>query len=394
MPTTVHLPGGAQEQMATSTSAETHLAPRRLTFTTNELAPMEARSERVASRLCSFICQLDRHLAWREGRHVDLPFDDWPRTLAGKRKHIDEDLPPVPLPPHMGYLQRQQITYLSIMIRNYTNDGEGSPSFRTFDANEACNLTWQYLVRRFSQTELRTVLLQTLEQAKVLLRSEFTPAHQRNLLQEHPQTTEDTWQGKKYFPLGLRLQDTHQLDLEAYDFRTLKRASLQLRLLQQLRTITASTPTSASEQIRDSWDFLEQDRDLSKLDYEEYHTKLAPMIPHYQETLREILTIYRLWLSTPLTEEDFLWVRNLVVGQLLPRDTLHRYFADSLWQQVRQRYGGDQGDLEQAQGVITILSPLHDQVFEDYKNFAVALTLLLVRHRRHLKQIPTDKIRG
>ena len=195
MPTTVHLPGGAREQMATSTSAETHLAPRRLTFTTDELAPMEARSERVASRLCSFICQLDRHLAWREGRHVDLPFEDWPRTLAGKRKHIDEDLPPVQPPPHMGYLQRQQITYLSIMIRNYTNDGEGSPSFRTFDANEACTLTWQYLVRRFSQTELSTILLRTLEQAKVLLRSEFTLAHQRNLLQEHPQATEENWQG-------------------------------------------------------------------------------------------------------------------------------------------------------------------------------------------------------
>ena len=118
------------------------------------------------------------------------------------------------------------------------------------------------------------------------------------------------------------------------------------------------------------------------------------MIPHYQETLREILTLYRLWLSTPLSDEDFLWVRNLVVNQLLPRDTLHRYFADSLWQQIRHRYGGDQGDFEQAQGVITILSPLHDQVYDDYKNFAVALTLLLVRHRQRLKQTLDDKIRG
>ena len=394
MPTTIYLPGGIHEQMATSTSADTHLTPRRLTFTTEELEPMAERSMRVASRLCSFICQLDRHLAWPEGRHTDFPLEAWPRTLAGKRKHIDDELPSAQLPPYMGSLQRQQIIYLSLMIRNYTNDGEGSPSFSTFDANQACTLTWHYLIRRFLQSELNAILLRTLEQAKVLLRSEFTPAHQRNLLQLHPQTTEENWQGKKYFPSDLRLQDAHQLDLEAYDFRTLKRASLQLRLLQQLRTITASTPTSASEQIRESWEFLEQDRDLSKLDYEEYHSKLAPMIPHYQETLREILTMYRLWLSTPLTEEDFLWVRNLVVGQLLPRDTLHRYFADSLWQQVRHRYGGDQGDLEQAQGVITIMSPLHDQVFEDYKNFAVALTLLLVRHRRHLKQMLNDKIRG
>ena len=364
MPTTIYLPGGIHEQMATSTSADTHLAPRRLTFTTEELEPMAERSMRVASQLCSFICQLDRHLAWREGRHTDLPLEAWPRTLAGKRKHIDEGLPSAQLPPYMGSLQRLQIIYLSLMIRNYTNDGEGSPSFSTFDANQACTLTWHYLIRRFSQSELNAILLRTLEQAKVLLRSEFTPAHQRNLLQLHPQTTEENWQGKKYFPSDLRLQDA------------------------------ASTPTSASEQIRESWEFLEQDRDLSKLDYEEYHSKLAPMILHYQETLREILTMYRLWLSTPLTEEDFLWVRNLVVGQLLPRDTLHRYFADSLWQQVRHRYGGDQGDLEQAQGVITIMSPLHDQVFEDYKNFAVALTLLLVRHRRHLKQMLNDKIRG
>ena len=87
-------------------------------------------------------------------------------------------------------------------------------------------------------------------------------------------------------------------------------------------------------------------------------------------------------------------MRNLVVNQLLPRDTLHRYFADSLWQQIRHRYGGDQGDFEQAQGVITILSPLHDQVYDDYKNFAVALTLLLVRHRQRLKQTLDDKIRG
>ena len=210
----------------------------------------------------------------------------------------------------------------------------------------------------------------------------------------HSQITAANWQGEKYFPLGLQLQDAHQLDLEAYDFRTLKRASLQLRLMQQLRTITASNPESAIEQIRESWEFLEQDRDLSRLDYEEYHSKLSPMIPHYQDTLREILTLYRLWLSTPLTEADFLWVRNLIVGQLLPRDTLLRYFADSLWQQVRHRYGGDQGDLEQAQGVLTIISPLHDQVFDDYKNFAVALTLLLVRHRQHLKQMLNDKIRG
>ena len=394
VPTTVHLPGGIHEQTASSTSADTHLAPRRLTFTSEDLEPTAERSVRVASRLCSFICQLDRHLAWREGRHTALPLEARPRTLTGKRKHSDEEVPSAQLPPYMGSLQRQQIIYLSLMIRNYTNDGEGSPSFSTFDANQACTLTWHYLIKRFSQTELKAILLRTLEQAKVLLQSEFTPAHQRNLLQVNPQTAEENWQGKEYFPAGLRLQDPHQLDLEAYDFRTLKRASLQLRLLQQLRTITASTPTSASEQIREGWEFLEQDRDLSKLDYEEYHSKLVPMIPHYQDTLREILTLYRLWLSTPLSEEDFLWVRNLIVGQRSTRDTLHRYFADSLWQQVRQRYGGDQGDLEQAQGVLTIISPLHDQVFEDYKNFAVALTLLLVRHRQHLKQMLNDKIRG
>ena len=348
----------------------------------------------MASRLCSFICHLERHLAWCEGRQTVLALEALPRTLSGKRKHIDDELPSAQLPPNMGSLQRQQIIYLALMIRNYTNDGDGSPSFSTFDANKASALTWHYLARRFSQSELNAILLRTLEQAKVIMQSGFTPAHQRNLLQLHRQTTEETWQGKQYFPSDLRLHDVHQLDLEAYDFRTLKRASLQLRLLQQMRTIAASTPTSANEQIRDGWEFLEQDRDLSKLDYEDYHSKLAPMIPHYQETLREILTLYRLWLSTPLTEEDFLWVRNLVVGQQLPRDTLHRYFADSLWQQIRHRYGGDQGDLEQAQGVITIMSPLHDQVFDDYKNFAVALTLLLVRHRRRLMQTLTDLIRS
>ena len=355
---------------------------------------MAERSMRVASRLCSFICHLDRYLAWREGRHTALPLEASPRILAGKRKHIDHEQPSTHLPPSMGPLQRQQIMYFTLMIHNYTKDGEGSPSLSTSEADQAGALTWHYLTGKLSQSELNAILLRTLEQAKVILRSEFTPAHQRNLLQLHPQTTAETWQGQAYFPLGLRLQDPHQLDLEAYDFRTLKRASLQLRLLQQLRTITASTPTSASDQIRDGWDFLEQDRDLSKLDYEDYHTKLVSMIPHYQETLREILTLYRLWLSTPLSDEDFLWVRNLVVNQLLPRDTLHRYFADSLWQQIRHRYGGDQGDYEQAQGVITILSPLHDQVYDDYKNFAVALTLLLVRHRQRLKQTLDDKIRG
>ena len=174
-PTTVHLPRELREQMATPTSADTPLAPRRLSFNTEELEPMAERSVRVASRLCSFFRQLERHLAWREGRHTNLPLAASPRTLAGKRKHIDEELPAAQLLPTMDSLQRQQIIFLSLMIRNYTNDGAGSPSFSTFDANQACTLTWHHLTRRFSQAELNAVLLRTLEQAKVLLRSEFTP---------------------------------------------------------------------------------------------------------------------------------------------------------------------------------------------------------------------------
>ena len=92
--------------------------------------------------------------------------------------------------------------------------------------------------------------------------------------------------------------------------------------------------------------------------------------------------MYRLWLSTPLQEADLHWTLHLVVNHLLPRDTIHLHFADSRWQQIKQRYGGDQGDLDQARGVLTIVSPLHDPVLEDHKNFAAALTLLTDKRRR------------
>ena len=217
---------------------------------------------------------------------------------------------------------------------------------------------------------------------KLSLILKYSSGRQNSLLSKN-EGGEESWQGKIYFPYDLRLQDIHQLDLEEYDFRTLKRASLQLRLLQQLKTVSASSPTSASDQIRDSWEFLEQERDLSHLDYDEYHSRLASMIPHCQETLREILVMYRFWLSTPLQEADFQWIRRLVIYQLLPRDAIHLYLAESLWEQIKKRYGGDQGDLDQARGVLTI-SPLHDPVFDDFKNFAVALTLLTDYRHRYL----------
>ena len=245
MPTTIYLPEGGQESA--------HVTPRRLTFPADEASESIAeQSTRVASRLCSFVCQLEQHLGWLEGRQTSRFLESWPTPLSGKRKHMDANLTSAREVPPLGPLQKRQIIFLSFMIRNYTNDCDGSPSSRTLDADHACVLIWNYLTRTFPHQVLDAVLLQTLTHAKVLLSSEFTPAQVRNLMQNSPPGGEEWWQGKTYFPYDLRLQDIHQLDLEEYDFRMLKRASLQLRLLQQPKTISASSPTSASDQLRDS----------------------------------------------------------------------------------------------------------------------------------------------
>ena len=126
----------------------------------------------MASRLCSFVCRLEQHLGWRAGRQASRCTDECPRLLAGKRKHVDEGLSTASEVPSLGPLHKQQIIFLSLMIRNYTNDGDGSPSFRTFDAEHTCTLAWSYLTRKFSPQDLEDVLLRTLAHAKVLLRSD------------------------------------------------------------------------------------------------------------------------------------------------------------------------------------------------------------------------------
>ena len=335
MPTTTYLPETRQEQEAILGPSWANATPRRKQLSSDNALEFTAeRSIRVASRLSSFASQLEDHLAWHEGRQTDI--DGWPRVLSGKRKHKDDRLKLHQPAPEMTPLQRKQTLYLCQMIRDITNDGEGQSAFDE-EATHACTLTWNYLVRKFHQQDLDRILLQTIAYAKVLMKSELTPIQESRLLQEVPGDTPTWWQGKAYFPYDLRLQDVHRLDLETYDLRVLQRASLQLRFLQQMKSISTSSPSSGGEQIRDSWEFLKNDRDLARLDYDSHHLALAPMIPHYQETLREILTMYRLWLSTSLREEDFLWIRRVVVSQLIPRDTLHRYFADSLWATTSRR---------------------------------------------------------
>ena len=138
VPTPVYLPQSRKAQAATVGTERADVTPRMLTFSDEDVLDISAeRSTRVASRLCSFVCRLEQHLGWRAGRQTSRCTDERPRLLAGKRKHVDEGLSTASEVPSLGPLHKQQIIFLSLMIRNYTNDGDGSPSFRTFDVLHA-----------------------------------------------------------------------------------------------------------------------------------------------------------------------------------------------------------------------------------------------------------------
>ena len=345
------------------------------------------RQVRIASRTCSFMKLLTEKVNWRLGDlRLYLP-KTATRQLATKRKHEDMMLHE-PQENTLTHHRRRQLIFISQAIRDYTNDGPGQNSFQLDDAENTTLRIWTYLTRHFAKGEVNFMIATTLSHLHLLMRS-ATPRLLSGIEQSQPSLAPE--QGQGYFPPHLCLPEDKHLDLQYFDLQALRRASIYR--VQQLLKLSRSTPGGESP-VKNGSRFQQQAQHLNSLPYDKHLQALLPHLPDYQDQIRENLVMYRQWLLREFTAEETAWTRAAISESAISRGELRELFEQALLKQVNHtlRACADSPnpddpsqDFQNSMALhfYQIINPLHDDVYEEYKPFAIVYKMLtpLNRHR-------------
>ena len=315
-----------------------------------------------------------------------------PRKMAAKRKH-DEMMLTEPHSPTLTYHQKRQLLFISQAIRDYTNDGRGQNSFQLEDAEPTTQRIWTYLTRHFGQGEVHFMIANALSHLHLLMRSS-TPRLLSGIEQSQP--SHAPGQGSDYFPANLRLHDDKQLDLHYFDLQALRRASTVYRV-QQLLKVSSSTSEGASS-VKNGWRFQHQDHHLNALSYDQHLLALLPHLPNYQDQIREDLVTYRKWLLREIHAEDVAWVRSMITDTVISRGELLELFEEALLKQVNSAFRASAGtpnpedhfqDFQNSMALrfYQIINPLYDDIYEEYKPYAIVFKMLASFHRKQLQSL-------
>ena len=349
------------------------------------------RQIRIASRACSFMKLLAEKVHWHMGElRLYLP-KTAPRKMAAKRKHEEMMLTePRSFPP--TYHQRRQLLFISQAIRDYTNDGPGQNSFQLEDAEPTTQRIWTYLTRHFGQGEVLFMIANALSHLHLLMRSS-TPLLLSGIEQSQP--SHAPGQGSDYFPANLRLHDDKQLDLHYFDLQALRRASTVYRV-QQLLKVSSSTEGASS--VKNGWRFQHQDHHLNALSYDQHLLALLPHLPNYQDQIREDLVTYRQWLLREIHAADVSWVRSTIMDTVISRGELLELFEEALLKQINSAFRATAGipnpedhsqDFQNSMALrfYQIINPLYDDIYEEYKPYAIVFKMFTSFHRRQLQSL-------
>ena len=350
------------------------------------------RQIRIASRTCSFMKLLTEKINWRLGDlRLYLP-KTATRQLAAKRKH-EEMMLHEPQENTLTYIRRRQLIFISQAIRDYTNDGPGQNSFQLEDAENTALRIWTYLTRHFAKGEINFMIDTALSHLHLLMKS-ATPCLMSSMEQSQPSMAPG--QGQSYFPPHLGLPEDKHLDLQYFDLQALRRASTIYRV-QQLLKISHSTQGGESP-VTNGWRFQQQAQHLDSLPYDKHLQALLPHLPDYQDQLRENLVMYRQWLLRDITEEETAWARDTLLESAVSRGELRELFEHALLKQVNHTL---QASAESPRRVDStpnfqnsmalrfyqIINPLHDDVYEEYKPFAIVYKMLTPPNRQRARSL-------
>ena len=384
------LPVYSTSPSGTTTASNLDLAPSRVS--SEEAIQHSDRQVRIASRTCSFMKLLTEKTHWHMGElRLYLPTTA-PRQLAAKRKH-DEMMLTEPRADILTYHRRRQLLFISQAIRDYTNDGPGHNSFQLEDAEPTVQRIWTYLTRHFGQREVNFMIANTLSHLHLLMRSS-TPRLLSGIEQSQPSPVPG--QGLDYFPSNLHLQDDNQLDLHYFDLQALKRASTVYRV-QQLLKLSSSTSDGASS-VKNGWRFQHQDQHLNALSYDQHLLALLPYLPNYQDQIREDLVTYRKWLLREIKAEEIAWVRSMIKEAVISRGELLELFEEALLKQINSAFQASARppnpedhpqDFQNSMALrfYQIINPLYDEVYEEYKPYAIVFKMLASFHRKQVQSL-------
>ena len=384
------LPVYSTSQSGTATASNLDLASSRTSA--EEAIQHSDRQIRIASRACSFMKLLTEKANWHMGElRLYLP-KTAPRQLAAKRKH-DEMMLTEPHADTLTYHQKRQLLFISQAIRDYTNDGPGQNSFQLEDAEPTIQRIWTYLTRHFGQGEVHFMIANTLSHLHLLMRSS-TPRLLSGIEQSQP--SHAPGQGLDYFPSNLHLHDDKQLDLHYFDLQALKRASTVYRV-QQLLKLSSSTSEGASS-VKNGWRFQHQDHHLNALPYDQHLLALLPHLPNYQDQIRKDLVTYRKWLLREIHAEQIAWVRSMITEAVISRGDLLELFEEALLKQVNSAFQASarppnpedhSQDFQNSMALrfYQIINPLYDEVYEEYKPYAIVYKMLASFHRKQVQSL-------
>ena len=384
------LPVYSTSQSGASTASNLGLAPSRTSA--EEAIQHSDRQIRIASRACSFMKLLTEKVHWHMGElRLYLP-KTAPRKMSAKRKH-DEMMLTEPRVDTLTYQQKRQLLFISQAIRDYTNDGPGQASFQLEDAEPTIQRIWMYLSRHFGQGEVHFMIANTLSHLHLMMRSS-TPRLLSGIEQSQP--SHAPGQGLDYFPSNLHLHDDQQLDLHYFDLQALQRASKIYRV-QQLLKVSSSTSERASS-VKNGWRFQHQDQHLQVLSYDQHLQALLPHLPDYRDQIREDLVMYRKWLLQAILADEIAWVRSMIAETVISKGELLELFEEALIKQVNSAFRASAGipnpedhsqDFQNSMALrfYQIINPLYDDVYEEYKPYAIVYKMLAPFHRRQVQSL-------
>ena len=237
------------------------------------------------------------------------------------------------------------------------------------------------------------MIANTLSHIHLLMRSS-TPRLLSGIEQSQP--SQAPGHGLDYFPSNLHVHDDKQLDLHYFDLQALKRASTVYRV-QQLLKLSSSTSDGASS-VKNGWRFQHQDHHLNALPYDQHLLALLPHLPNYQDQIREDLVTYRKWLLREIKAEEIAWVRAMITEAGKPRGELLELFEEALLKQVNSAFQASAGppnpedhsqDFQNSMALrfYQIINPLYDDVYEEYKPFAIVYKMLASFHRKQVQSL-------